>query len=52
MPWKPTGFSCLVADTLIAFFSNGNITPVEAEKKMLDWGAQPVRVSSIYFPMV
>jgi len=33
-----------VADTLIAFFANCNITLVEAEKKMLDWGARPVRV--------
>ncbi|XP_078352016.1 uncharacterized protein LOC144636702 isoform X1 [Oculina patagonica] len=42
--WRPTPFSCLVADTLIAFFINCNITPVEAEKKMQDWGARSVRV--------
>ena len=49
MRWRPTAFSCLVAETLIAFFKNCNISPVEAEKKMLDWGARPVRVCNKYF---
>ena len=44
--WRPTSFSCLVADTLIAFFTKCNITLVEAEKKMQEWGARPVRVSN------
>ena len=43
--WKPTPFSCLVAETLIALFVSGNVTPAEAETKMQDWGGKPVRVS-------
>jgi len=46
-PWKPTPFSCLVAETLIAFFTTGNTSPSEAEQRMQDWGGRPVRVSTL-----
>ncbi|CAH3137259.1 unnamed protein product [Porites lobata] len=42
--WKPFPFSCLVAETLIALFASGNTSPAEAEKRMQDWCARPVRV--------
>lgn len=42
--WKPNPFSCLVAETLIALFTNGQVTPVEAETKMEEWGGRPVKV--------
>lgn len=47
--WKPFPFSCLVAETLIALFASGNTSPAEAEKRMQDWCARPVRVSNIHY---
>lgn len=42
--WKPTSFSCQVVETLIALFTAENVTPVEAESKMEDWGGSPIKV--------
>lgn len=42
--WKPTLFSCQVVETLIALFTAENVTPVEAESKMEDWGGSPIKV--------
>lgn len=41
--WRPHTFSCLVTETLMALFTSCNITPEEAERKMQEWGARPVR---------
>ena len=49
--WKPSPFSCLVAETLIALFASGNASPAEAEKRMQDWCARPVRVSNMQYPL-
>ena len=42
--WKPSPFSCLVSDTLIALFESKNISPAQAEQKLCEWGARSVRV--------
>lgn len=42
--WKPTSFSCQVVETLIALFTAENVTSVEAESKMEDWGGSPIKV--------
>lgn len=47
--WRPSPFSCLVAETLIALFASGNTSPAEAEKRMQDWCARPVRVSNMQY---
>ena len=47
--WRPSPFSCLVAETLIALFASGNTSPAEAEKRMQDWCARPVRVSNTQY---
>ena len=44
--WRPHTFSCLVTETLMALFTSCNITPEEAERKMQEWGARPVRVGT------